>query len=165
MEKKRMTRKETAEATILTICIIAFAILGQLIVGCSPRLLPPAEVRDSVRVEIRERVVRDTAKFYIEKEVEKVVTRDTSSHLENTYAKSDASVKDGFLTHSLESKPQYIKVPVYITVHDTTVVESHEQVFIEKPKEKSNFKLILSIMLSTMLVTIIGVAIINAKVR
>ena len=47
--------------------------------------------------------------FTVEKEVEKIVTRDTVSHLENSWAKSDAVVSDGFLSHSLESIPQIVK--------------------------------------------------------
>ena len=91
------------------------------------------EYRDSVRVEYKDRVVRDTATFEVVREVEKVVTRDTSSHLENSYAKSDAVVSDGFLSHSLESKPQVVKVPVEVTVTDTVYVERAAEIkYIEK---------------------------------
>ena len=91
--------------------------------ACSPKVLPPTSHTDSVRVEIRERIVHDTAILEVPKVVEKIVTRDTSSHLENDWAQSDAEVKDGFLWHSLESKPQIIKVPVAVPVHDTTYIE------------------------------------------
>lgn len=110
------------------------------VVGCSPRITPPAEIRDSVRVEIRERIVHDTATLYIEKEVEKVVTRDTSSHLENKYGVSDAVVSEGLLHHSLETKPQYIKVPVTVEVHDTIVVEKQAQTIIQKVNELTKWQ-------------------------
>ena len=100
---------------------------------CKPRI----EYRDSVRVEIRERIVHDTATFGIPVIVEKNVTRDTSSHLENPYAKSDAVVSEGFLWHSLESIPQTIKVPVEIPVHDTTYIEkAQETVYVTQYVEK-----------------------------
>ena len=102
---------------------------------CKPQ--PQIEYRDSIRVEYRDRIVHDTATFEIPVIIEKNVTRDTSSHLENPYAQSDAVVSDGFLWHSLESIPQTIEVPVEIEVHDTTYIEKHaETVYVEKPVEK-----------------------------
>ena len=64
------------------------------------------------------------------------VTRDTSSHLENDYASSDASIVDGNLRHSLESKSQKILVPVEVVVHDTTVVEKQAQTIIQEVPEQ-----------------------------
>lgn len=95
-----------------------------LLVSCSPKIVENVRVeyRDSVRVEVRERIVHDTVSVEVPKEVEKIVTRDTASHIENTYAMSDAVVSDGFLYHSLESKPQIIYVPVEVQVADTTTV-------------------------------------------
>ena len=86
---------------------------------CAPRVITKTETV----VEYRDRVVHDTATVAVPYEVEKVVTRDTVSHLENGYAKSDASVSGGFLSHSLESKPQIIRVPVEVHVTDTIKVE------------------------------------------
>lgn len=91
-------------------------------------------VRDSI--VYRDRVVHDTAIVEITKEVEKIVTRDTVSHLANRWAKSDAMVSDGFLHHSLESIPQIIQVPVEVHVTDTLWKESEihtEYVEVEKP--------------------------------
>ncbi len=98
--------------------------------SCSPKIIKEIEV------VYRDRVVVDTAVVEIPVEVEKVVTRDTVSHLENTYAKSDASVSGGFLSHSLESIPQYIKVPVEVHVTDTLYKEAQiieKEVKVEKP--------------------------------
>ena len=80
--------------------------------------------------------VHDTTTFEIEKEVEKIVTLDTISHLENKYAKSDAVVSKGLLSHSLESKPQIIKIPVEVHVTDTLIKEAEirtEIKEVEKP--------------------------------
>ena len=69
---------------------------------------------ESSRVEVRTETVikHDTA--YVELPVinEKVATLDTTSTLENTYAKSEAVVTAGILHHSLETKP--VRVPVQI---------------------------------------------------
>lgn len=105
-----------------------------LLYSCSPKIIEKVETK----VEIRERVVHDTTTFEIPVEVEKIITRDTTSHLENRYAKSDASVSGGYLQHSLESIPQIIKVPYEVTVTDTVYVEKEAQIIekevkVEKP--------------------------------
>ena len=119
--------------------IVAIVLMCSVCVSCGLfKHTPVIEYRDSVRVEYRDRIVHDTATFEIPVIVEKNVTRDTSSHLENPYAKSDASVSDGFLSHSLESIPQIIKVPYEVEVHDTLYFEKSSQseikeVEVEKP--------------------------------
>lgn len=100
--------------------------------SCSPRIYP-TEKTDSVRVEIRERLIRDTALLEIPVLVEKQITRDTASHLENAYAESDAVVDSlGYLHHSLSSRPQIIRIPVAVTVHDTTVVERQSETVVQE---------------------------------
>ena len=80
------------------------------------------ETKDSII--IRDRVIHDTARVEIPVYVEKNVTKDDSSHLENPYAVSDAVVKDGVLYHSLRTKPQTLDAPIDIHVADTT--STHE---------------------------------------
>lgn len=117
--------------------LLAFQMMASLASCGVCRQQPVIEYRDSVRVEYRDRIVHDTATFAITKEVEKIVTRDTTSHLENTYAKSDAVVSGGFLWHSLESIPQTIEIPFEVEVHDTTYVEkSAETVYVTQYVEK-----------------------------
>lgn len=107
------------------------AILSAVVLAsCSPRI-----IKETV-IEYRDRVVRDTATVEIPVEVEKIVTRDTVSHLENKWAKSDAIVSGGLLHHSLESKPQVVKVPVEVHVTDTLWKEAEiieKTIEIEKP--------------------------------
>lgn len=112
-------------------------LLAVCLAGCSPRVVPPVVIRDSVRVEIRERLVHDTVAVEVPKVVEKIVTRDTASHLENEWAMSDAVLKDGFLEHSLETKGRTIYIPVEVPVHDTTYIEKGAvETIIEKEVEK-----------------------------
>ena len=81
--------------------------------ACSTvRQLP--SVTDSTKVEVRvvEKIVRDTAYVELPVIVEKMATLDTASILENKYAKSEASVSGGVLTHSLATKP--VREPVAV---------------------------------------------------
>ena len=67
------------------------------------------EARDSVRVEERVREIKVTDTLFVEVPMQKESTtvRDSTSHLENDYAISDARVMaDGSLYHSLETKPR-----------------------------------------------------------
>lgn len=91
-------------------------------------------VKDSL--VIHERVVHDTAYFQVPVEVEKVVTRDTLSRLENSLAVSEALVRGGELTHILKTKARRIEVPVPVIVRDTIRIQS-ESVTIEVPVEKN----------------------------
>ena len=74
-------------------------------------------VTDSTRVEVRTETVtvHDTAYVELPVIVERIATMDTTSTLENTYAKSEATVTAGILHHSLETKP--VKVPVEVETH------------------------------------------------
>lgn len=112
-----------------------FMSLSFCLIACSPRIVE----RVVTEVEYRDRIVHDTARVEIPYEVEKIVTRDTVSHLENSFAKSDAVVSGGFLSHSLESKPQYIQVPVEVHVTDTLYKKTEiieREVEVEKPLSK-----------------------------
>ena len=156
MDKK--DKKEIVKANATLLAFVLLAILGQLFVGCSPRITPPAEIRDSVRVEIRERVVHDTAYVDVPLIKEVNVTRDTSSHLENEYAMSDASISNGTLRHSLETRPHKIAAPVTITVHDTLTVEKKAETIIKEVNVLSKwqgFQIILGRVLGGLLLLII----------
>lgn len=81
-----------------------------LCVSCGPAR--HASVSDSTRVEVREvtRYVKDTMYLELPVITERIVTQDTTSHLENDYAVSEASVSGGYLSHSLATKP--VRTPV-----------------------------------------------------
>ena len=74
----------------------------------------PTLSQDSTRVEVKTVVetVHDTAYVQLPVIVERVATLDTTSVLENKFAKSAAMVSGGVLTHSLETKP--VKEPVSV---------------------------------------------------
>ena len=79
----------------------------------------------------------DTVFLEVPKIVEKIVTADTVSVLENEYAKSEASVSDGLLAHSLETKPiqQPVEVQTKIVYRDSVIFKDvvvYETVEVEK---------------------------------
>lgn len=158
MDRKRH-RLESYIRVFALLAFIPVVLVGNIIVGCSPRILPPAEVKDSVRVEIRERVVHDTAIVEIPVIKEVNVTRDSLSHLENDYASSDAAIVDGMLHHTLASKPQRIYVPVEVPVHDTLIVEKKAETIIQKENyvtEWQSFQMILGRILGGLLLLAIA---------
>ncbi len=74
---------------------------------------------------------------YIETKIpeisERVAVKDTTSHLENKYAESDAQIKrDGTLSHSLKTKPQTITTETKVKVEYRDSIVFKEKV-IEKP--------------------------------
>ena len=83
-----------------------------------------ASVQDSVRIETRyeyiERVRDTTVYVPVPHEVEKIVTRDTVSHLSNSVAYSDAVVSGGFLYHTLINKN--VSLPTIIQIKEVEVV-------------------------------------------
>lgn len=85
--------------------------LTLLLGGCasSRRLSESNHQQDSVRVEIRTRTeyVKDTVYLEIPAQTAERTTNDSTSHLENDYAVSDARINgDGTLFHDLKTKPQ-----------------------------------------------------------
>ena len=79
----------------------------------------------------------DTVFLEVPKIVEKIVTADTVSVLENEYAKSEASISDGLLAHSLETKPvqQPVEVQTKIVYRDSVIFKDvvvYETVEVEK---------------------------------
>ncbi len=96
---------------------------------------------DSVRVEIRERIVEVpvTAEVEIPKITERQVINQDSSSLSNDYAKSEAKIlPDGSLYHSLETIPQKIGVPMIARIPAQDSVIFHQIIgtqLIQVPRE------------------------------
>ena len=114
---------------ILSVFILLFSF--QALPGCSPN------VTHQIRTEIqyRERLVPIVASVNIPYFMERNVTKDTTSHLENPFARSDARISGGLLFHTLESIPQTIETTVYVPVTDTLWKDS-EIITKEVPVEK-----------------------------
>ena len=110
----------------VTIGLAIVAMVIALLVGCrSPRAVQSTVVADTTSVKVVHHIeqVRDTVYVELPQIIERNVTRDTVSHLENEYAKSDAIVDGEFLWHTLEMKPQEKAVEIIkeIEYRDTTI--------------------------------------------
>ena len=113
-------------------------LLSAVCVACATsRQAAPSE---KILVETRIETVYKTDTVYLEvpKIVEKIVTTDTVSVLENEYAKSEASVSEGLLAHSLETKPvkQPVEVQTQVVYRDSVIVKDNvivQTVEVEKP--------------------------------
>lgn len=86
--------------------------------ACCPCRHITTGTTDSVRVEVRERIVkvRDTVKVYLPDERAENTTSDTTSRIETSAAVSTAMVSDGKLYHALWNKQQPIGVAVDLKV-------------------------------------------------
>lgn len=114
--------------------LLAFALL---LSACG--VARPILDSDNTKVEVKTVVERlvDTAYVELPVIVEKVATFDTTSVLENKYAKSEAIVSGGVLTHSLATKPvrEPVKVEKEIVYRDSLVYRDRvvkEDIYIEK---------------------------------
>ena len=99
-------------STRLNILAISVVILGLASCGAARQAVPERSDRTMVEVRTITQTIHDTAYIELPVFVERNVTRDTTSTLENPYAKSEASITDGLLSHSLQTKPT--KHPVQI---------------------------------------------------
>ena len=93
--------------------------------------------------------------------MEKVVTLDTASVLENKYAKSAASVSGGVLTHSLETKPvrEPVAVEKQIVYRDSLVYRDKVQTVTVEVEKKltwwQSFKMKLGVVTLVLLVIVV----------
>ena len=104
---------------------LVLSLLSCAACGTLKQVTPTESVRTDVRIETV--IKKDTV--YLEIPViEKVVeTLDTASVIENKYAKSAASVRNGILVHSLSTKP--VNEPVII---DKQIVYRDSLVFVDR---------------------------------
>lgn len=109
-----------------------------LAVSCgTQRKAMDTETRDSTRVVVRTERIETIDTVYVDlpRQSETVAVRDSSSHLENDVAVSDASVDSlGFLHHSLKTKPRRLPVPSKTTKERRdSIVYRDKYVYLEKP--------------------------------
>ena len=144
--QERNSRNAAHDVFCLVALLLGLCVAVWSLVSCGPAK-PVAVVRtDSVRVEIRERLVKDTVFFTLPAQSSSVVTKDTTSVIELDFAKSTASVQDGFLHHSLETKPETLEVPVYIPVHDTLRIEKKgDTKYIEVERQPTKWESFLEV--------------------
>lgn len=120
--------------------LVALAIFAVLVASCgsSRHAATSIETHDSTKVEVRTELIETIDTVYVElpKQSEMVAVKDTSSHLENDLAVSDASIDElGFLHHSLKTKPRgRLLVPSKKTKERRdSIVYRDKYVYVEKP--------------------------------
>ncbi len=89
-----------------------------MLTSCATTHIAATSDRDSVKIEVVERVVEihDTVTIEIPKIEERRVVKEDSSFLQNQYARSQAIIhKDGTLEHYLESIHQELRKPITLT--------------------------------------------------
>ena len=95
---------------MIAVTIFVFiAIVLLLFSSCRTGKVVVVEAKDSIRIEERLRYVPVVDTFFMEvpPQSSERTTADSTSHLENDYAVSDARIMiDGSLYHSLETKPR-----------------------------------------------------------
>ena len=106
---------------------ITLVLFSALCVACATarQAAPSEKIITETRIETVYKT--DTILLEIPKIVEKVVTKDTVSVLENNYAKSQAVISDGLLAHSLETKPVQtpVEVQTKIVYRDSVIVKDN----------------------------------------
>lgn len=118
MEEYEYYESKGLRAICYAIVMAIMVLLGLLFVGCKTikkSINEKTDTKDSVRIEYREKVVKVpvTVEIEVPVEVKEKFSNDSTSHLETSYAISDASMVwiDGvaFLRHTLANKAQKIQ--------------------------------------------------------
>ena len=119
----------------------AFLPLLLLLAASACGAVRPIATQDSTRVEVKvvKEYVTDTAWVELPVIVERVSTLDTASILENKYARSEAVVSAGRLSHSLETKPvlEPVQIQKEIVYRDSVVFRDRvvkEEIQVERKK-------------------------------
>lgn len=120
---------------------ILFIIILAAMTACCPCRHLTTSARDSVRVEtvVRTERIPDTVFVEVPMERERQTVRDTTSHLETSFAVSDARINpNGALFHSLENKPQNRPVPIEkeVIYRDSIVYQDRTKTEIVEVKRK-----------------------------
>ena len=122
-----------------TVSLITFAIALLLCSSCRTThrtIATEEQEQDSVHIEVRTNTVyvKDTVYLEIPPQTAERTTADSTSHLENDYAESDARINpDGTLYHDLRTKPQEIPKEIETPVerNDSTVYKYKDRTVYE----------------------------------
>ena len=139
-------------------------LLLSLLAASACSTVRPLPSTDSTKVEVRyeTKTVHDTAFVELPVIVERVATLDTSSVLENKYAKSAASVSGGILTHSLETKPvrEPVRVEKQIVYRDSLVFRDKVQMVTIEVEKKLTWWQTLKMRLGLVAIVLIVIVVI-----
>lgn len=135
--------KDSARMCFYTaIGITILLLLSAMLTGCSSTKKLPVTINkhDNVRIETRyiKWMEKDTVYLKIPVQTAERTTADSTSHLENDFAVSDARINaDGTLYHDLNTKPQEKPVPTEKMVErKDSIVYVEKNVEVPVPVEK-----------------------------
>ena len=122
----------------MNIRLVTLSLIAALVTSCgsSRHAATIMEKSDSTKVEVRTERIEHIDTVYVElpRQVERIVTQDTTSRLENDYAVSEARVESGMLHHTLETKAAKIPVPVKSTIEKKDSITTNSKSEVEKEK-------------------------------
>lgn len=155
---------------LCTIILFLFLLCGLMVVvfSCSSSKRNVSDIRsDSVRIEYRTKYIEDTIYYTLPYIHDAIANKDSTSTIENKFAVSIASIRDGLLFHSLETKPQDILVPIKskIEYRDSIVYKTKnhtEYIYITKSTVPLKYKIVFVI--TTLIIFVILFVIIKRKV-
>ena len=127
-----------AHVRMFLFVLLLCALLGSC--KSQKNLIHEKEQKDSVRVDVRYQtiIVPDTVYVEIPPQIAERTTADSTSHLENDYATSDARINpDGTLFHQLATKPQ--KKPVGV---DKKIEQRDSIVYVEKSNTETGQQIV-----------------------
>lgn len=119
----------------LCVFIFGLSILLAVVTGCCQPKALTTTLNDSTTIKTNhtKEIVKDTVYVEIPLIVEKRITRDTVSIIENDYARTEALIEQGYLHHSLETKPQERPVVIETVIeYRDSIVEKERLVEVEK---------------------------------
>ena len=154
-----------------TVSLMTFAVALLLFSSCrTGRQVVVVEARDSVRVEERVREIKVTDTLFVEVPAQSAerTTADSTSHLENDYAVSDARVNpDGSLSHSLETKPRTdtLSREVGVQVRDSIIYREKVVPKIYPVEKELNWFVRMRIWLGNIMLVLISGAVIWLAAR
>ena len=110
----QVRRSEKMKRIISTLLAVVFCAIATSCGTCGKALHTKTDTTiERIKVKEVTKYIRDTVEIRVPEIRERVVIKDTTSHLENAFAQSDASIDTaGFLHHSLQTKPTPVKVEI-----------------------------------------------------
>ena len=154
-----------------TVSLITFAVVLLLFSSCrTGRQVVVVEARDSVRIEERLRYVPVVDTFFMEVPAQSAerTTADSTSHLENDYAVSDARINpDGSLYHSLETKHRTdtLTQELYVQAKDSIIYREKVVPKIVPVEKELNWFVRMRIWLGNIMLVLISGAVIWLAAR
>lgn len=154
-----------------TVSLITFAVALLLFSSCrTGSQVVVVEGKDSIRIEERLRYVQVVDTFFMEVPPQSAerTTADSSSHLENDYAMSDARIlADGSLFHTLETKPRTdtLAREVWVQVRDSIVYREKVEPQVVSVEKELNWFAQLRLWLGNVMLALISGAVAWAVVR